>query len=533
MTHTDEILDNTVISLADFLKQFDAKPSSEEKLKYAIDYMRRCLEDKGGPHFREFWESRKSCLELFKEPLPHGLRTGLWKDYIDLTREGRQLKSLIDEESAFAVEQIELAVTALEHEIEAWQGHPSSILTKASPVELPQIKGIADHREEYLRIQQMIEVLTIYASKVHAMRKELVGQEMRIRQKNQFFTRLSSLGDKIFPERRQLIGELSERFRNDVSSFVEEHFSPKTFSQEKARRGVFFFREEIKAFQAIAKILTLNTQIFTTTREQLSGCWDKLKGIEKELKKEMAIHKAKSGENAKLVEEKFEAFKTETREKVLSPDVALGLLNEIAHFMRGIDLVRGDVLRLKEELGTLRASYFEQKDKVEKEKKKQALEIEASRRTEIESFKTKVVNFAENLKSLAIDTAQEKWNVIKNEFSELKINKIEKQSIERELKRVRDQLADREEEALISLSGEDKKVLSTLEEFLQTKKERRGEIKKGVEEIRKMVGSSGFDFEKAMTLSTQLEEEKERLEKIDESILEIQEKIREIKRKHS
>jgi hypothetical protein len=317
--YTEEEQDSSGQDLENFLKHIGELPNPEEKLRECIDFMRNALAQQGSANFRGFWEIRKFCLPLFKDPIAAAIRSQLWTAYIDLTREGRRLKNLFDEESAFAVEQIDLAIQSLEEEVKGYHAHLEEILEKMPSIEFPgELPSIEDHYTLYQKLQKQLNLLNLYASKINSLRKELIHTEMRIRQKNKFFQRLSQLGDQVFPARKELIQTISTAFIEDVTAFREAYFGEETFQEEKIRRAVFFLRAEIKNLQAVAKILTLNTHAFSTMRQLLSGCWDKLKGMEKELRKEYAEHKQKSSENAMLIQERIESFKAAYAEQPCS-----------------------------------------------------------------------------------------------------------------------------------------------------------------------------------------------------------------------
>src|SRR5262249_12731758 len=150
-----------------------------------INFMRDCLAQEGTPNFKGFWAARTICLPFFKETLTASVRVQLWGEYIELTREGRRLKTLLDEESAFAVEQIDLAIKALEEEIKGYHAHLEEILSKTADIEFPgQPKTLEANLSLYQRLQKQLNLLNVYASKINALRKELIRTEMRIRQKN-------------------------------------------------------------------------------------------------------------------------------------------------------------------------------------------------------------------------------------------------------------------------------------------------------------------------------------------------------------
>ena len=73
--------------------------------------------------------------------------------------------------------------------------------------------------------------------------------------------------------------------------------------------------------------------------------------------------------------------------------------------------------------------------------------------------------------------------------------------------------------------------LQQLKDLLKDKKEQRQEIKNQIEVYRKAKGSSGLDFEQAMSYNSQMAQEKERLDKINSSIREIEEMIHEVEKR--
>lgn len=516
--------------LSAFTKYLESLGTSEEKLRASIQFMRDALAQDKTPNFKEFWEARKLCLPFFKEPLPGPLRSQLWTEYIELTREGRRLKNLLDAETQFAVEQIDLAISALEKDVADFYSNMEEVLGNVSDIAFPKNSSSLEVRYSFYQDKQKrLNALNLFASRINSLRKELIRTEMRIRQKNQFFQRLSQLGDQVFPPRKELIREVSEAFIQDVTDFVEEHFSSETFSHEKVRRSVFFFREEIKILQAFAKILTLNTHAFSTTREQLSQCWDKLKGMEKELKKEFAQQKVVSAENAEHVSERIQAFISDYAAGKYSAEAGRNETEAISRWMREIELTRQDVKRLKEELALARQP-LEAKQKEEENKRRQKAEaFEQARREKIEALKNQIEILSEKVPNEKIDTLLSELEECRQVFASLSMLKLERQQIERKLHTIRDQIAEQQEQALIDLSDDDRATLENLKSVLDQRKQRRKEIKAQLEEYRKVNGSSGLDFEKAMRIQELMRDEKERLVKSDEGIAEIEKKIRDLK----
>ena len=514
-----------------FLKQIENLPLAEEKLKACVDFMRESLAQAGNPNFRGFWEVRKVCLPLFKENLAPAIRAQLWADYIELTREGRRLKNLLDEETAFAVEQISLAIDALENEVKGYHAHLEEILDKTPDVDLPYPTHSLEERfSSYQRLQKQLNLLNLYAARINSLRKELIRTEMRIRQKNKFFQSLSQLGDQVFPARKELIRAISDMFMEDVTYFVDGYFSEENFDEKEVRRSVFLFRTEIKNLQMIAKILTLNTHAFSATREMLSGCWDKLKGMEKELKKEYAEHRQKSSENAIGLQQKIEEFMKLQSENPVSMEEGMIVLDALSREMREVELTRNDVHMLKDLLRQAREPLEARRDVVELERRQKEAEFEKARQEKIESFKQQLEALQNGVSQEPIESLKLELEEVRRALPSLSITKAERQHLERSLKMIRDQIAERQSQAVLSLSADDRAALEDLEAILEQRNERRKEIKSQIEDYRKIMGGSGLDFEKAMRYGELMEDEKQTLAKIDESIAEIKKKIQDLKK---
>lgn len=518
MNENSSTAEMKVLSLEEFVKTFEKIEGAEAKLHTLIDYMSDTLNKPGSPYFKGFWEARKLCFPLFKESISPPLRSELWNRYRELTKEGRELKNMLDQETAFAVEQIDLAISSLEEDLgkEEKEGYEITFPTK--------IKSLEGKEDYYRKQQQTLNRLNFFASRINSLRKELVKTEMRIKHKNKFFQRLSKLGDHIFPHRKELIKEISNAFEKDVHEFVEMHFSSKHFSHEKVKKSVFFFREEIKALQAVAKLLTLNTRAFTETRQALSGCWDKLRGMEKEVKKEYADQKIKSSENVKIIRAQIAEF-VEKREG-LSLESAYREIDQLLFSMREMELTRNDVAMLKEEIQAVRAPLDMLKEQNEIKRKEEQQSFEKARKEKIEEFKKKI----EALLECEVQEMETLLESYKKECLSLSMSKDERNLCERLLRNVRDRLSEKREATLLAMPDDTRAMLKNLERVLEERREQRREIKSQIEEYRKIMGGSSLDIEGAMKFNELMESEKERLEKCDTAITEVEQKIQEIRK---
>lgn len=504
----------------EFMRQFQEESTAEGKIRQSIEFMRAALSNAGTPRFKDFWEGRRICLPLFKENISPKVRSQLWGLYIELSTEAKRLKEILDEQSAFAIEQIELAIQAVERDLEHYELILSQSQIDSFPFQSISLKG---KEVIYDAIQKELMLLNTLAARVNAMRKEVVKTEMRIRIKNKLLERLSLCGDKIFPKRKEMIKKISLEFIGDVDKFIESHFQDEEF------QGVplYTLREEIKELQSIAKVLTLNTHAFTETRLKLSGCWDKIKNREKERKKETQQKRQVFKQSYDLVMEKIAPF-AEACISGISVDECNKQAAEILDFMRTVELGRDEVRVLRDEIQNAKRAPFDRAREVENERQRKEKEAESLRREKINALKEELAALLSQSSNTELEVLVAKRDEILKSFEEISLAKPEKQIVDRLFKQLKDAIDEKREKALLMLSDDDLKALDQLKEVLSERKQRRVEVKNQLEQYRKMLGGSGFDFEKAMLYREMIEDEKVSLEKMNALIHEIEEKIEQI-----
>lgn len=506
-----------------FLAELQKLADQESKLQFAIDFMEASLAQGGTPHFKSFWEARNICLQIFKENISPAVRSILWSKYNDLSKEARRLKEILDEQSAFAVEQIEIAVKALEDDITSFEEH----LEKMPPVDFHITSmALAKTLAAYERLQRELNLLNTQASRINAMRKELIRTEMRVRQKNKFFQRLSAAGDKVFPRRKELIKKVSQSFIDDVDSFIAVHFAKENFDD-----SLFALREEIKTLQNMAKVLTLNTHSFTHTRMRLSECWDRIKNEDKERKKERAQQKTIFKHNFDQSLLKLQEFKQNYEEQQLSITEATKQLDELVAHIRTLEHGRDELRALKAEVQAARKLILDKMQAQETERLSQDQEREKQRRHKILEVKQKAEDLVKASQSLDAKSIESQRDAIIELMNSSTVSKADRQEIERQLKPLRDLISEKRESLLLALSDDDRQSLQQLKEVLKQRRERRNEIKTQIDALRKSAGASGFDFEQAMNFNAQVAAEKERFDKINQGIQEIEQKIAQLSKR--
>lgn len=515
---------NTSEAFIAFTKELEQLPDAESKLKLTIAFMEQALSQENGvPQFKNFWDARDICLKQFKEGLSHQAREIFWARYSELSREARRLKDILDEQSAFAVEQIEIAITALEQEI----GSIESQLKELPALDLDiQSVTIGPKWSHYRGLQNELNLLNTYAARVNAMRKELIKTDMRVRHKNRFFQRLSQAGDKIFPRRKELIALVSETFVTDVETFINAHFS-----SEEIGQPAFQLREEIKSLQSIAKTLTLNTHAFTSTRLKLSQGWDKVKEVAKERKKVRAEIQAEVRQNLEEQKAQIDQISAQFSEGAINADEALKQLDQLNYDLRRIKLGRDEVKYLKDLMRDARNPVQEKLDEVSRNRENELKMQEQKRREKYDEFKEQVTHFMDNTDALDADGLTQRAEELRVLLQQGNFTKNEKREIEIQFKPLADIVQEKREQALMNLSDDDQKAFQQLREILSQRQQRRQEIKKQLEQLRKDAGGSCLDFEQAMAFKEQITLEKERLDKVIQGIEEIEAKIEELESK--
>lgn len=503
------------------LSEIEKLGSPEEKLRGVIQFMKLAISQSGTPRFKDFWDGRQVAIGIFKEINNPVLRSQMWGEYLELSSEARRLKDILDEHSMFAIEQIDLAIQALEKDIENY----ALLLEQINEVSFPIIKqALQGKLETFQDIQRELDLLNTLASKINSLRKEVLKTEMRIRFKNKFFERLSHIGDKVFPRRKELIATISQEFSQGIQEFTVSHFNDLSASMTP----LFELREDIKSLQELAKILTLNTHSFSESRLQLSHGWDTLKAFEKDRKKQQAQKKAEFKENYDLVMVKISEFATYCLSEAATEAEANRLGEEILSFMRGVTLSRDDVRMLKSEFYNAKAPLVEKVQKQIQEKEKEFHDYQNKLREQSLLLRKDLETLVQEGEDLDYEALTAKRDQFQEQYERLSLSKAERLLIDRLFKQIRDLIIDKKEKVVLLKSEDDQQNYENMQLILKQRKERRVEIKNQLEQYRKTLGTSGLDFEKAMLLRELIDTEKMQLEKLNQSIVEIEEKLSEL-----
>ncbi len=327
--------------------------SGEEKLSRCITCMQEILIGDQGVSFGTFWEIRRQCLDLFKQNINQSSRIQLWAQYTELCREARRLKEVFDEQSNFFTEQIEATLIAIKDDF-------ANLETKLNQLEensvLTQCQSLSNNMETYQRVQHELDYLNAFASRISSSRREVLKAQIRHKQKKHLLDSLSTLGDLVFPRRKELIQIVSQLFMEDVGAFIQN-----TFVGELSFQQLIEVQEEIKTIQHAARVLTLSTEAFSTTRQQLSECWNGLANDLNERKKAQHEKRVSFKKHKDELSEMLDLIKKGLEAGSMSDIEAKRGLHQLHSRLRSLPLSMADAKLLRHSIMEIENSLEERK----------------------------------------------------------------------------------------------------------------------------------------------------------------------------
>lgn len=451
-------------TFTEFEAAFTALSEPDEKASLALEFMKNVLSQKDAPKMKEFWDAKHLCMDAFKEKMNPVKRKVLWEQYIELTTEAKQLKVFLDEQSQFAVEQIELAITALQAEIGNMSIESSSDLEASQHVQrlFPQFDALNKQHKE-------LTLLNAFSVRLNALRKEVIKTDMRIKNKNGLLAQITACSDEVFPKRRELIAAVSDTLLLAVETFAA--------GRMKEDRPPFHLKDDIRQLQALAKQMPISSPVFKKTRTILSDCWEQLKSRSQEFAEKMAVQ---AEEQKAIIEElrpKIEAF-AENPSSIKDGNQLMAELKD-AKLARKIHKELSDLLT--KGIGAIKSA-----------KKAQEEKQEAARQEKLE----KLFENLEGSSNLSKEELDQLEKTVDETLLSLAPTTLDRLRVEYHL------LALKVEMALQADNNQHKELV-------------RKQLRDKLQSYRKQAGSSVLDFEKGLVLSELIEKGKTLLARMD------------------
>lgn len=494
-----------------FEMAFSQHEGAEQKITCAIDFMKEALSRPGKKSLKYFWDAKKLCSPLFKEEMNPIKRNHLWSEYAAMTQEAIRLREFFNEQSSFAVEQIGLAIAALESEVAAFDLFAAKVDKGFFPKALE--KSALD-KKRYLQWQREFALLKGFVARLDGLRKEVLAQDIRAGQKNQFLKKLSLVGDAVFPRRKEAIKESSEQFVADVEAFAKTEF-PEDLKAQGADgwkgKPYSLLRNMVKGLQSLAKTLQLTPAAFNQSRKKLSACWDWIKEKDDKKKEQLSQLSEEHRENFTLLKEEMRVFQEKcTGDKPLSKEIILSKGEMLAAKIKETELSRENKASLRRELDAVQSEAL---GKI----KEAASALADAEKERVAVFKTTLEKTLEEGANLALEVILDKEQELREIFEGLSLLPIQQHAFERQFSDLRSFVLDKK--SVASTSAEE---LETLYEERETQVET---IREQVETYRLEMGGSGLDFEQAMTYRELYDSAKLHLDRELEAFDELREKL--------
>ncbi|MCE5295155.1 MAG: hypothetical protein LLF94_11160, partial [Chlamydiales bacterium] len=318
----------------------------------------------------------------------------------------------------------------------------------------------------------------------------------------------------------ELIQKVSQLFISDVENFIKT-----TFVTELKTVQLFNVRDEIKALQSIAKVLTLNTEAFSTTRKTLSECWDSIKNVVKDRRKEASEQKSTYKQHRDQFVGELDALKASFEAKDQPASALMTKLDDLSDRMRNTPLGKLEIRELRDLVRDLRQALTAHTQNEETSRRQLANKKEQEKKSRIEAVRQELITLASTESTQEIEDIEKALEPLVKEVGTLSIPRTEKQEFDKLVRNVRDVITEKKEQKLLSLSEGDREAIGKLKDLLKEKKLNRQSIKTQIDAMRKESGGSGLDFARAIQINDMIQNEKIRLDKIESGIEELQDMI--------
>lgn len=367
------------------------------KIDSGLHYMKDALAFSEQPKFTDFWACRRWLGPFLETVESKEQRDSLKSSFNDLLVEARGLKLLLDEQQRLSIDRIEQKLGSLEEVLlpmaeQKEQTSNEGEEEKSAPEELdatqlhcPQPWTYENWPEnfapiaEYSQLQGALQWSNSFAGQIQNLRKEIMQTPMRLGQKNKLLSRLSKVGDVIFPQKKAASVTLSKLFIQDIKEYRKRFFHEQE-PKQLPKSPLFKLRNQIQSLQSLAKLLGINTSAFKTSREVLSSCWNRLKEYDQLLsQKKEAVDQKNAAQLENLLRE-VENIKRQKESGSLSDEAVLKRIKALENQAKKERLSKTHFSQFTTEIQNLKTPILEKQNaqmeaaKKQKEKKDQAIQ---------------------------------------------------------------------------------------------------------------------------------------------------------------
>lgn len=470
-----------------FIEYLMGIDSVDDRLKKMLAYMQHQLSHGEIKPLNRFWKMRQFCLEQFKENLSFSVRSHLWESYQQLVKEIVHLKEILDEKTLFHKEEISKALISLEKNIQQMD----QIVASSPLIDIPKVATCLEKNADfYQENQRQLNIINNYAKQLNALKAEILNLEIPYKEKQSLLDHLHQLSDIVFPKKRELLGFISKKYADDIHYFTKVNFEKK-----ELKLPLFDLKDQIKALQAFAKILSLNVGTFSQSREKLSQCWDQIRNFEKAQKKLKEQLKLVYTENETSLVDRIQALK-ENKESLSKADFDKEV-NQIGESIKKTELQKSQRKKLKELLALIDENS--------------SLKDESSEEEDaFIQIQREILNIQEKAKCWDYFTLVKEFKRVQNLYDQSKILDAHQNKILRRLFSIKGLLSEKLLEE-VENSADVEELSEQIEDF-------KSNMKEDMEKYRRALNTSNQSIEKAMLYNELLTQTKLKLSQFDKKI---------------
>ena len=268
--------------------------SSLEEVSLPLNSMKSFIESSEHADWTVFNQSKKSFLELFKQVPNSPDKQKIWKQFVEISDSARAIRKLQEEEGQFAADMIAKALDAIEVEI----SNPMSIAF-THPL-FDKVTSFKDVKSELISALSAFKYLNSKADQIQSLRDELTRTGMRLSVKGRLFDKLSLIGDKVFPVKKELGLKVIDLFNAGLEDFCQ-------FASKQSDGSEILF--QIRVIQSFLREMNLKKASYDQIKNTLDPLWKKAVILKDKKNLEQQEALAKSEALKKTFEESFATIK--------------------------------------------------------------------------------------------------------------------------------------------------------------------------------------------------------------------------------
>lgn len=509
-------------SLYDRWKEILKKDSSlyEEKIPQGLTLLRKVLENKEKHSLSLFWKIRRDLLSLFDQKKENSLeqKVPLWRDYLSLLNEARQIQEQVEQEAKFAIKHIFHSLETLCKLTENFSEEWKKVECKELP--FPCEFDRSFYREE----QQKSLLLKQYTNRFRSLKEELAQLDTRPGIKISCFDLIRKLRALFFSLQKSRMESLHEPFLRDLQQFITENQVNEGDSLPK----VFRVQNLIKELQTSIKWLFLDGKTFSQAQTALRELWNQAKKIEREKRKERGEKRPQFEQNYDQLAKQIEEVRNVWSEKGKEPE-CLENLKKIFEKIHSSDLEGRRIQQLKREISLIRKEIETKREREEEKNRKAEEQRDLEKKQMFSEIEREIMQFLKQSASLHWNELNQKKKQWKEKIHQSSCTPSDRKKLSLLLSPLSKMISEKKKEEVFELlekKGREEETFSRCEDLLVEKQREQEKLKEAYQEICKKSEVSGLSLESSLNLCKEKEKYKQLMQSSKREIEELYERVK-------